>query len=182
MRKASSNQRSLDDLARKLRRQQDSGVQLLPAHWEAILRDELGEPAAQDFHQMLAGATPLPSSGAFGPCFRRTSRDLERYELGFDPAVLVEPQRIVRGLVAGSAAAAAGLQNGDEILRPVPQDAIQGDQEALLRLQVRRGSRDFEIAYRPRGEVVSTWQWERVPGIEDALCRASRVAGKVSDD
>lgn len=180
IRKASNNQRSLDDLAKAMRAQQDSGKALTSADWEAALIAELGpergEVAVQAFQQMLEGVTPLPSSGAFGPCFRRISVPLKRYELGFDPAVLVEPKRIVRDLQPGSAAELAGLRNGDEILKPVPQDAIQGNQQALLKLQIRRGDEEFEIAYQPRGETVDAWQWERVPGIEEGDCRQARLA------
>jgi hypothetical protein len=91
--------------------------------------------------------------------------------------VLVEPSRIVRGLVAGSAAEAAGLRNGDAILKPVPQDAIQGNQDAYLKLEIRRGDDDFTLSYQPRGETVAAWQWERVPGIDEDTCRRSRIAG-----
>jgi hypothetical protein len=177
VRAASNNARSLDDLVKELRRKQDEGIGLTPAHWEAVLRDELGAPGVEAFHEMLEGAAPLPSSGAFGACFRRTTRDLRRYELGFEPAVLVEQRRIVRDLAPDSAAEAAGLQNGDEILKPVPQDAVQGDQDAYLELQVRRGEKQFPIRYRPRGETVSAWQWERVPGADEQSCRIARSAG-----
>jgi predicted metalloprotease with PDZ domain len=182
VRGASDNERSLDDLAKELRRQQDDGDALAQADWEAVLQQELGDAGVQNFHGMLAGVTPLPSSNAFGPCFRRTVRELQRYELGFDPAVLVEPQRIVRDMQSGSAAEAAGLHNGDEILKPVPQDGIQGDQQAYLKLEIRRGDEIFEVSYRPRGETVSAWQWERVPGIDDNVCRSSRMAGDVIAD
>lgn len=177
VRQASNNRRSLDDLAKALRAKQDAGNALTSADWEAVLLAELGEPAVQAFHQMLAGATPLPSSEAFGPCFRRVTKLLKRFELGFDPVVLVEPKRFVRDLQPGSAAELAGLRNGDEILKPVPQDGIQGNQQAYLKLQIRRGAEEFEIAYQPRGETVDAWQWERVPGIDEQVCRASRVAG-----
>jgi hypothetical protein len=180
VRKASNNQRSLDDLAKSLRAQQDAGKALTSKDWEAALLAELGEPAVQAFQQMLAGATPLPTSEAFGPCFRRVTKPLKRFELGFDPVVLVEPKRIVRDLQPGSAAELAGLRNGDEILKPVPQDAIQGNQQAYLKLQIRRGAEEFEITYQPRGETVQAWQWERVPGIDETVCRASRGAGSKS--
>jgi membrane-associated protease RseP (regulator of RpoE activity) len=119
---------------------------------------------------MLQGATPLPPSDAFGPCFRRVTKPLRRYQLGFDPKVLVEPKRIVRGLIAGSAAAKAGLHNGDEILKPVGQDHIQGDQTGILTLQIRRGSQEMTIRYLPRGETVDAWQWERVRTVPDTAC------------
>lgn len=170
LRKASRGRRSLDDLMRAMLERQRSGRTLSSADWEDVLRWELGENAVADFRAMLAGRMPLPASDAFGPCFRRTSRMLRRYQLGFDPAVLTEPRRIVRGLIAGSTAEQAGLRNGDEITRPVPQDSIQGNQTQLLRLELRRDGQPLTLSYLPRGETVQAWQWERVPGVADARC------------
>ncbi len=163
LRRHSSGRRSLDDLVFELRRRERDGSKLALADWEALLRAELGEAAVQQFRGMLAGAWQVPESDAFGPCFRRTRVPLRRYELGFEPKVLTEQPRIVRGLIAGSAAARAGLRNGDEILRPVGQDGIQGEQTRELELQVRRDGRDQAIRYLPRGETVEAWQWERDP-------------------
>ena len=170
VRTASGDTRSLDDLVREMRRMQDAGQALTPADWERLVRRELGDAGQAALHDMLAGGAPLPGSGAFGPCFVRMTRDLRRYELGFEPAVLTENPRIVRGLVGGSAAQRAGLRDGDEILQPVPQDAIQADQHARLTLAIRRGDETFELRYLPRGEAVTAWQWERVEGVPDAQC------------
>lgn len=160
LRKQTGGERSLDDLLLKMVERQRSGKMLSYRDWEELLIRELGPEGVQHFRDMLAGRPPLPASEAFGPCFRRTQRLLRRYELGFDPKVLVEPRRIVRGLTPSSAADRAGLRNGDEIVRPVPQDRIQGDQEALLHLEVRRGETVLPITYLPRGERVQAWQWE----------------------
>ncbi|MCC4634750.1 MULTISPECIES: peptidase M61 [Xanthomonas] len=170
LRKRSQGQRSLDDLLRALLAigQQREATQ---ADWEALLKAELGAAAVQDFHAFLAGTPPLPASDAFGPCFRRTSKPLRRYVLGFEPAVLAEPKRVVRGLMAASAAAQAGVRDGDEIVRPVPQDGIQGNQTERLQLRLRRDGKEFDVDYLPRGEQVDAWQWERVPGADDAQCR-----------
>jgi len=135
-----------------------------------VLRADLGEAGVAEFRAMLAGRPPLPESDAFGPCFRRTTRPLRRYVLGFEPAVLTEPRRIVRGLIPGSAAEQAGLREGDEIMRPVPQDGIQGNQTQLLRLEIRRDGRTFPLSYLPRGETVDAWQWERVESVPDSRC------------
>ena len=162
LRQASDGRRSLDDLLLAMAARQRQRPMLTNADWEALLAGALGDAGVAHFHAMLAGEPPLPASEAFGPCFRRTTRWLRRYELGFEPKVLVEPRRVVRGLVPGSAAEQAGLRNGDEIVRPVPQDRIQGDQQALLHLDVRRGESVRRISYLPRGEQVEAWQWERV--------------------
>lgn len=143
------------------RRQRGQAVD--EAAWIALLRAELGETGVAQFEAMKAGATQLPGPGAFGPCFTRTTKPLRRYLLGFEPAVLTEPKRIVRGLIPGSAAQQAGLRDGDQITRPVPQDGVQGDQAATLTLQVKRGDQDLTITYLPRGETVPAYQWVRAP-------------------
>ncbi|MCG2842079.1 peptidase M61 [Sandaracinobacter sp. RS1-74] len=170
VRAASGGKRSLDDLTLEMLAQHHSGAKLTPDSWEALLRREVGEAEALRFRAFLQGEMPIPGHAAFGPCFRRTTKPLRRYELGFDSAVLAEPSRIVRGLVPGSAAARAGLRDGDEIVAPVPQDAIQGDQQARLHLQIRRAERSFPLSYLPRGETVEAIQWERVPGFSGTDC------------
>ena len=170
VRKASGGRRSLDDLMLEMLRLQRAGHQLSAPVWEEQLRRELGEKAVADFRAFLDGAMPLPASDAFGPCFRKTTKPMRRYELGFDSAVLAEPRRIVRGLQAGSAAARAGLRDGDEIVRPVPQDAIQGNQTALLNLEIKRDGQVLTISYLPRGETVDAIQWERDPGFKGGGC------------
>lgn len=95
---------------------------------------------------------------------------MRRYELGFEPKVLTESPRIVRGLIAGSAAERAGLRHGDEITHPVPQDDIQGRQDGVLNLEIRRDNQPLSIAYLPRSEYVAAWQWQRVPEVAESAC------------
>ncbi|UKE74411.1 M61 metallopeptidase family protein [Xanthomonas graminis] len=154
LRKASGGRKSLDDLILAMlhRRQRDKPLGI--ADWEALLRDNLGEDAVRQLHAMLDGAAPLPTSDAFGPCFERISQPMHRYELGFVPAVLTESPRIVRDLIPDSAAAKAGVQNGDEITLPVGQDQLQGEQDGILTLQLLRDGKPLTISYKPRGETV----------------------------
>lgn len=170
VRRTSGGRRSLDDIVFALLAAERAGHETRLSDWEAALKRDLGPEAVTDFHAFLAGRVPLPPSDAFGPCFRRTTAKLRRYELGFDSAVLAEPRRIVRGVVSGSAAAIAGLRNGDEIVLPVPQDAIQGNQTETLKLHIRRASRNFDLSYLPRGDTVDAYQWERVPDVAEAQC------------
>ncbi len=107
---------------------------------------------------MLDGAAPLPASDAFGPCFERISHPIRHYGLGFAPAVLTESPRIVRDLIPGSATAKAGVQNGDEITRPVGQDQLQGEQKGNLTVQLKRDGKPLTVSYKPRGESAPAWQ------------------------
>ena len=165
VRAASGGKQTLDDLLRGM-----PARQATEATWIEIVEKFLGERGKAGFQKMLAGDVMLPESGGFGPCFTRTKKLLRRYELGFDPVVLTERKRIIRGLVAGSAAARAGLRDGDEITRPVPQDKIQGEQDGVLVLRILREGKATEIRYQPRGESVEAWQWTRVKGVPDSAC------------
>jgi S1-C subfamily serine protease len=78
----------------------------------------------------------------------------------------------VHGLLPGSAADRAGLRNGDIIVKPVPQDAIQADQKATLTFLIRRDGKEFPITYLPRGETVQAYQWTRIPTVPEQKCRA----------
>ena len=166
----SGGRRSLDDLVLAMLARQRKNGRTGNQDWEQLLRQELGSEAEKEFQAFLEGEMPVPASEAFGPCFRRTTARLRRYETGFEPAVLAEPRRIVRGLIADSNAFAAGLRDGDEIVDPVPQDSIQGDQQRRLILKLRREGRVFEISYLPRGETVEAYQWERVSDVPDQSC------------
>lgn len=170
MRRASDGAKSLDYLMLAMLALQNQGRKVSVADWRDLLRRELGEEAAREVDRALAGEIPLPESDAFGPCFRRTTKDLKRYDLGFAPESLVSSPRIIKGLVQGSAAEKAGLREGDEILRPVGQDGLQGEQTGVLTLAIRRDGIDSTISYVPRGETVAAWQWERVPSVPDDRC------------
>ncbi|WBO20775.1 peptidase M61 [Sphingomonas abietis] len=159
IRARSRGARSLDDIVRTMLAARRAGKPMNEALWRKLLNAELGAPGVVEFDAMLAGRTVIPPSNAYGPQFRRVSRPLRRFDLGFDPASLLARPRIVQGLVPGSQAALAGLRDGDEILDSFPQDALQGNQQAYLAIAVRRGDRSLAIRYQPRGETVSAYQW-----------------------
>jgi len=159
LRAASGGKQSLDDLVLAMLDRKRHNLPADQAAWVALLQSHLGEKGKAEFEAMLAGAVQLPAPDAFGPCFTRITKPMRRYELGFEPKVLTEPKRIVRGLVPGSAAALAGIRNGDEITQPVPQDLIQGQQDGILTLKLLRDAKPLVISYLPRGETVEAYQW-----------------------
>jgi hypothetical protein len=168
IRTASQGKRSLDDLVRHMLAERRAGHPMDLALWKKLLGAELGAKGLADFDAMLAGGTVLPPSDAFGPCFKRVTKPLKRFDLGFDPLILVSPDRVVKGLKPGSAAEAAGLRDGDRILNRFPQDALQGEQGAALTLDIDRGGEKRSLTYKPRGETVDAYQWQM--SVADQAC------------
>ena len=159
IRARSGGRRSLDDIVRAMLKTRRDGGRMNEALYRSLLKAELGQQGIADLDAMLGGATVLPPSDAYGPRFRRITRPLQRYDLGFDMASLQTRPKIVRGLIAGSNAALAGLRDGDEILNGFPQDALQGDQQAYVTLDVKRTGQILHVRYQPRGETVDAYQW-----------------------
>ncbi|GAB5348413.1 peptidase M61 [Alteriqipengyuania sp. 357] len=162
IRAMSGGARSLDDLVRAMLSERRAGKPMDLALWKRLLRAELGEAGVRQFEAMLDGAVSIPPPDAFGPKFVRVQKPMRRFDLGFDPAVLVSPDRVVRGLKPGSNAARAGLRNGDRITNRFPQDSMQADQQATLTLDILRNGESSQITYLPRGEEVLAYQWESI--------------------
>lgn len=162
IRKASRGKRSLDHLVRTMLAERRSGRTMDEATYRRLIKADLGDQGIAAFDAMLNGETVLPPSDAFGPEFERTQKPLRRFDLGFDPASLLARPKIVRGLIPGSNAEAAGLRNGDEVLNTFSQDGMQGDQRAVLELNVKRGDQTLTLRYQPRGEEVMAYQWKVV--------------------
>ncbi|WP_195763553.1 M61 family metallopeptidase [Duganella guangzhouensis] len=170
LRAASDGKVTLDTLLLAMLEREHRALPVNLDAWRALLKQHLGDAGVKQLDAMLSGAVMLPEAQGFGPCFTRTSKPMRRYLLGFEPAVLVEPKRIVRGLVAGSAAEKAGLRNGDAITKPVPQDMIQGQQNAMLTLEIQRDGKPLTITYLPRAETVDAYQWARTGNLPDSAC------------
>jgi predicted metalloprotease with PDZ domain len=170
----SVGKRSVDDLIFEMIERAHSGQPVTEAVWLDMLRKEIGEDGPAVHRAMLAGDLMQPESGDYGPCFRRTTKKIRSFELGFDPKSLIASPHIIRGLMPDSEAAKAGLMEGDKVTYGVALDAVQGEVNRTLTLQVtRNGSKTFPLIYLPRGEAVDAYQWEQIPGSSEDGCKSS---------
>lgn len=170
IRKASGGRRSVDDLIRVVVERNRRGEATSEADWVALVAHELGARGVALHRAMMAGEIIVPDSDAYGACFRRVAAKVRRYELGYDQGVAVH-EGVVRGLVAGSRAEAAGVREGDHIVLRTNTDGAQRDPAMTLTVTITRDGRTFPVTYLPRGAAVQAWQWERTPGVADAACR-----------
>jgi predicted metalloprotease with PDZ domain len=173
IRRASAGKRSIDDLVRTMIDRAHAGQPVTEAVWLDLLRKETGEDGPAVHHSMMAGGLMLPESDDYGPCFRRTTKKIRRFEVGFDPKSLIGAEKTIHGLMPDSEAAKAGIREGDKINYSVALDAIQGDVRRTLTLQVTRGGKTSPITYLPRGEAVDAYQWERIPGVPEDACKGT---------
>ena len=170
IRRATGGKRSVDDLVLEMNQRFAAGQKADDAAWVELLVRALGEDGRKLHEGMVAGALMLPEPGDFGPCFTRTTAKVRRFELGFEPKSLVGTTKTIRGLMAGSEAAKAGLKDGDVVTYAVAMDAVQGDPDQTLTLKVTREGKTFPLTYLPRGEAVPVYQWARKPGTESLKC------------
>lgn len=172
VRRASGGRRSIDDLILVMMQKARSREPLSEQVWVDLVRQELGEDGVAVHRSMMGGGLMLPESDDFGPCFRRMTTKMRQFDLGFDNASIVSNPKVVKGLKPGSEAEKAGLRNGDIVTYGVALDAVQGDIGRKLEMKVTRDGKTFDVAYRPRGAEVETYQWERVPDASDPICKS----------
>jgi len=161
IRRASAGRRSLDDLIRALYRRHG---ELPVAAFREAIHAELGPAGVGRFEAVIErAARPEPPSDAYGPCFKLRPRSYPQFELGFDERRSLAQPRAVRGLVAGSAAARAGLVEGEDIVS-VDSAFLIPDKEAVV--TVRRGNHDVAVRYLPArsGAAREGFEWVRADG------------------
>ncbi len=115
----------------------------------------LGEWFTAEFDRyVVAAETVQVPPDALAPALTGAVRKVYEFQLGFDREASLATQRVI-GLVGGSAAAKAGLREGDAL---VGWD-IHGEADKEIRLQVRRGDKLHTIRYFPRGAAVEILQF-----------------------
>ncbi len=166
IKKASSGRRGIDDLVRDLlARGRAEHIPAFPVRvWREAVQRELGDAGGATFDQVITRGEPaeLPDD-AFGPCFRRVSREEDVFTLGFDRRSLVKTPAVVTGVLRGSAAEKAGLREGALVLsasvpgedKAAPRNGKKA--EVVLTIAGRGGGK--KVRYRPwaKRHVVS---WE----------------------
>jgi predicted metalloprotease with PDZ domain len=170
IRAKSGGKRGLDDLVLALLDKRRKGEPHTNATWVELLTRELGPRAKTDFDAMMKGELVAPT-GSFAPCFAVKPIKEPLFELGFEPSVLNEQQRVVKGLVLDSAAARSGLKDGDLITDFVPLPDLREDSSREMVMKIRRDGAELTIHYRPEGALVDSFHWVDVPEASKNECK-----------
>ena len=174
------NKRSLDDIVLKILERTraaevSGGKSKAPsvADWQELIVKELGSRGVRGYENMVAGMPIVPPANTFGPCFRPVRMPVGRpLDPGFDISSLSGPKRLIKGLVAGSPAALAGLLDGDEVIAaPDLGDPTFKDTDKPLVMKVRRAGQELSVSFVPAGKPVMGYQWKRNERVSDADCK-----------
>jgi len=171
IRAASQGRRSLDDAVKTLRRREIAGQSYGIPDWLSLVGAEIGAARAkQDYDAMVSGALLVPPADRYAPCFVLAKSTTRPFQLGFARTSLNE-DRVIKGLQPGSAAAEAGLHDGDVITTVPDLEKVRDNPAAPLKLTVRRAGAALDVTYLPRGAVAPAYHWTRNAATPDAACR-----------
>lgn len=170
IRRASEGRRSLDDVAKAMRARDVAGQPFGVDDWLALVGKEIGSERARAAYDQMAAGGVLKPADRFASCFKVVSKESRPFELGFARASLNDG-RVIRDLVAGSAAARAGVLEGDVIVDADPIDEVRKDEARTLRLVVRRGDGTKTITYLPRGAPRDGYAFTREPAASASACQ-----------
>jgi len=96
---------------------------------------------------IVDGAPLAIDPGLLAPCLRGAPHSVPRFDLGFDFDATRADKRVV-GVRSGSAAAAAGLRDGQQL---AGASINLGQPDKPVTIQIREGSAVRDIVYLPRG-------------------------------
>lgn len=154
---ASDGKRSVDDLVLTVLERQRAGENVSVADWIALVTDELGDQGAEGFAALDAGEWVVPPTDALGSRFTRHEITDHVMELGFDFAAV--QKGVVTGLRPDSAAAHAGIHEGDRLLRVPTNSELTNGGTVEVSLTLERDERTFEVTYKPVGALVRSFRW-----------------------
>jgi hypothetical protein len=170
IRARSGGKRSLDDVVLELYQRKVNEEPYGIPQWLELVGKQIGaREARRAYEAMVAGAVEVPSSSRFAPCFKVVRRSTRKFELGFSRSSLND-DRVVRDLIAGSAAAKAGIQNGDTVTHVTGMIEATRDDSKTISLSFKHDGVENAVSYLPRGQEVSGYGWTLNPRAAGSGC------------
>jgi hypothetical protein len=174
IRQASGGARSLDDILLDLFARRADGESISVRTFTDALAKELGPGVAAELDSVVVRGTKtvFVPPDAFGPCFTHSWTQVVVPDFAFDrrtPGV-----QTVVSLVPSSAAADAGLRDGDVVTTPIAAELLVSDRVQQMKLDVVRDGESLYLTYMTRPMVNESWQWSRVSGVPVAVCRGAQ--------
>jgi hypothetical protein len=171
VRARTGGKRTLDDVVLALVARTQRGEKVTTADWENAIAKILGPEARSGYRAMVAGRKIVPPASTFAPCFERRAVSEHQQDLGFDVLPYMHEPRIIRSLKPRSAAARAGLREGDKVISGTDVSDPSFKYDKPLTIEVERDSRTMSFTFTPLGQEVTGYRWVRNAHVPDSRCR-----------
>lgn len=149
--------RPIDEMMADISVRRRNGEKVQTKDWLRYLGEWIGDDAAEEHLQNMKAGTVMDLEDmktSFGGIVPERQKVME---MGFDKHSM--DSGIVRGVVKGSQAAQAGLQNGDAIMGTSRPELSEMQPNGKFRMKVNRLGEHLELEFEPRGDVdVQVWQ------------------------
>ncbi|MDJ1494017.1 hypothetical protein QNI19_13830 [Cytophagaceae bacterium DM2B3-1] len=129
--------------------------------WVKLLQEQAGEWAVRDWQDMINGKLLIPESDAFPELISETIK-AGLFDLGFESPKNIRAGERIKGLVKGSRAEKAGLQEGDEIATTIAINPMYSSYTLPVTITVRRAGRVIPITFQPRRGQVDAIEWKPI--------------------
>ncbi|OJK02131.1 hypothetical protein ASPACDRAFT_40949 [Aspergillus aculeatus ATCC 16872] len=150
----------LDEIVIDMARRWRGGERLRASDWLEYLRPFLGAGVAGELQDMLGGRL-LDLGGTFVIYGHWVLSPSEQEILDFGFSLSNINRRVIRGVVAGSRSADAGLEDGLPLMSASRAGRCSTSLSAMMDVVVKRGGDRVQISYRPRSfDKVRVWQLE----------------------
>lgn len=159
IRLATDGEKNLDHVVLDILRTQRGGGTVTLYDWVERVASLIGPDARRMFDDMVAGAPIEIPDAAFDGSVTPTAIYEHSLDLGFDSSSFKLKPRVVRGLEQDSAAALAGLREGDILRTSGVSTEVLNDNEAELELELVRDGEPLIVRYWPRGQKVPSLRW-----------------------
>jgi predicted metalloprotease with PDZ domain len=161
IRRSSDGAQSLDDFMRDAVERGRAGERVSTDSLLARVEEWTDAAFAQRLWEIVVeGRMVTIDAELFAPCFELTFEDMPAFDPGFDVAASMT-DRVVRGLRADSAAALAGLRDGQPI---VGWSMMPGRADVPIELTVQEKGEERTVRWQPQGQVLRVPQLRPVAG------------------
>ncbi|MFT4235788.1 MAG: hypothetical protein QM607_12425 [Microbacterium sp.] len=166
IRRATGGERSLDDVVLDILAAQRRGERIGVDGWLERVSALVGEDARVHYDTMRSGGAIEIPDAVFEGCVRPIPAVRCEFDLGFDLASFQGEERRVKSLVPESAAAAAGMQEGDRLVERSLAHHLIRRSDVPIEIAIMRDGVARRIRYIPSGRTVPTLEWRVVDAEE----------------
>lgn len=159
IRTASNGQATLNTVVLELLDRKAAGKPYGKKEFFSIIDGITGKGAEAEYEKMAAGEMMAPPESYFSSNYKLVETTEKQVEFGFDDTIFNGEKKIVKGLIPGSNAELDGLKNGDEILAFSNRNEVEDIATKSFELKVKRGDKELNISYLPRGKEVTVYQY-----------------------